>query len=90
MKRILNTLVFVLLSLVALVATVLLWPFAVTALMAVMLSGMKFNRLISSALAFVLTVVWRITTGSWMVRIGDPTVEYWYHEVMSGLLIPFN
>ena len=81
-----KTLLFAFLCLVALVATVLLWPFAVTGLLAVILSGMKFNRWVSSALALVLAIVWRITTGGWIIRIGDSTPEYWYFEVLPGIV----
>lgn len=86
MNRMMNTLLLALLCLVALVATVLLWPFAVTGLLAVAVSGMKFNRWVSSSLAFVLAVVWRLTTGGWIVRIGDSNLEYWYYELLPGIV----
>jgi hypothetical protein len=86
MNRLMNTLVFVLLSLVALVATVILWPFAVAGFLALLISGMKFNRWVSSSLALVLVVVWRIVTGGWIVRIGDSTPEHWYYETLPGIV----
>ena len=86
MNRMLNTFLFAFLCFLALVATVLLWPFAVTGLLAVILSGMKFNRWISSALAIILAFAWRMTTGSWIIRIGDSTPEYWYLEVLPGIV----
>jgi hypothetical protein len=81
-----NTLILAFLSLVALVATVILWPFAVAGLLALVLSGMKFNRWVSSGLALVLVVVWRIVTGGWIIRIGDSTPEYWYYETLPGIV----
>jgi hypothetical protein len=81
-----NTLILTFLCLVALVAAVVLWPFAVTGLLALVLSGMKFNRWVSSGLALVLVAVWRITTGGWIIRIGDSTPEYWYFEVLPGIV----
>jgi hypothetical protein len=56
MNRLMNILTFAFLSLVALVATVILWPFALAGFLALALSGLKFNRWISSGLALVLVV----------------------------------
>lgn len=86
MNRLMNTIMFVLLSLVALVATVILWPFAVAGLLALVISGMRFNRWVSSGLALVLVVVWRIVTGGWIIRIGDSTPEHWYYETLPGIV----
>jgi hypothetical protein len=86
MNRLMNTLILTFLCLVALVAAVVLWPFAVTALLALVLSGMKFNRWVSSGLALVLVAVWRLTTGGWIIQIGDSTPEYWYFEVLPGIV----
>jgi len=86
MNRLMNTLIFAFLSLVALVATVILWPFAVAGFLALFLSGMKFNRWVSSGLALVLVVAWRIVTGGWIIRIGDSSPEYWYYETLPGIV----
>jgi hypothetical protein len=86
MNRLMNILIFAFLSLVALVATVILWPFAVAGFLALALSGMKFNRWISSGLALVLVVVWRIVTGGWIIRVGDSTPEHWYYETLPGIV----
>lgn len=78
--------ILVLLCIVALVAAVVLWPFAVTGFLVLVVSGIKSNRWWSSGLSLALVVVWRITTGEWPVRIGDSTSESWHFEVLPGMV----
>jgi hypothetical protein len=86
MNQFMNTLKFALFILVALVASVILWPFAVAGYLAFFISGMKFNRWVSSGLAIALVIVWRIVNGKWIFYIGDSNPEHWDAETVSGIL----
>lgn len=86
MNRLMNRIAFVILCAVSMCAMAVLWPFAVAGVLSLAISGMKFNRRVSSGLALVLVLVWRAVKGSWIISIGDPTPEFWYYDLLPGLV----
>ena len=86
MKSPKSILKFAFFCLLALIAAVALWPFAVAGMLAFALSGMKFNRWVSSGAAVSLVVFWRMMSGVWIVRIGDSAPEHWYFEILPGIV----
>jgi hypothetical protein len=81
-----NTLLFVLLCIVAIVAASHLLPFTLAGILAFVLSGTKFNNLISSCVALALVVYWRISNGVWMFYLSDYVPKNWYYELFCGIV----
>jgi hypothetical protein len=81
-----NTLILAFLCLAALAVTLILWPFAIAGLLALVLSGMKLNRWVSIGIALILVVVWRIVTGGWIIHIGTSNPLHWYYELLPGFV----
>lgn len=69
---------------VALLAVIFFWPFAVAGITAFFVSGLKFNRWISSATAMVTVIIWRLSVHEWPMRIGPSVFTHWYMEVILG------
>jgi general stress protein CsbA len=86
MNRPLEALKFALLNLLALGVAILFWPYALAALFALAISGMKLNRWVSSVVAFALVVAWRVVSGEWIITIGDTNPGRWYFEVLPGIV----
>ena len=74
------------LSIVSLVAAIILWPFSVAGIVAYFVSGMRFNRWVSSGFALLAAIVWRLATGEWPLRIGDGSSSHWYIEAFCGIV----
>ena len=86
MNRAMSSAYSTLLCLISLILAAAFWPFAVGGLLAVVLSGMKFNRFVSSAVALFVAVCWRAITGDWQVRIGDGAPDRWHLEILPGIV----
>jgi hypothetical protein len=86
MKQAANMIKVIALSTISLVAAVILWPFSVAGVIAYLVSGMRFNRWVSSGFALLAAVAWRLATGVWPLRIGDGSTGYWYVEAMSAIV----
>ena len=74
------------LTMMSLVAAIFFWPFAIGGIVAFFVSGMRFNRRVSSVLALLTAVAWRLSLGEWPVRIGDDSLTSWYFEVSNGIV----
>ena len=74
------------LIIVSLVAAIFFWPFAVAGIVAFLVSGMRFNRWVSSVFALLTAVAWRLSLGEWPLRIGDGSLTSWYYEVFQGIV----
>jgi|GEM_PF-3032355 len=86
MKQAANMIKVIALSTISLVAAVILWPFSVAGVIAYLVSGMRFNRWVSSGFALLAAVGWRLATGVWPLRIGDGSTGYWFVEAMSAIV----
>jgi hypothetical protein len=86
MNHTLNTLLTVLLCIVAFVGASYLLPYALAGVLALILSGMKFNNLMSSSVALALVAYWRIDTGEWMFYLNDSVPKNWYFESFRGIV----
>jgi membrane protein implicated in regulation of membrane protease activity len=86
MNRPMNTVFFVLLCIMAIVAASYLLPFALAGILAFVISGMKFNNLISSCVALALVAYWRISNGEWMFYLNDSVPKNWYYESFCGIV----
>ena len=73
-------------SLVLLGVAILFWPFTLAGIIVWILSRGELNRWISSSTALVLAVCWRISTGSWFIRIGGDSTNSWYIEAFQMLV----
>lgn len=86
MKRTTNLVKIIALTTLSLVAAIFFWPFAVGGMVAFFVSGMRYNRWVSSAFALFIAIVWRLSVGEWPLRIGDSTVNSWYFEAFHGIV----
>ncbi len=86
MKRKVTILKAVALIIVSLVAAIFFWPFAVGGIVAFFVSGMRFNRWISSVVALLTAVGWRLFLGEWPLMIGGGLLTNWYLEAFHGIV----
>ncbi|MDC0088043.1 hypothetical protein OAI07_00715 [Akkermansiaceae bacterium] len=73
---------------ITILLALLLWPFSITALLSYFISGMKFNRWISSVSALGLVLISRILSGKWIITLGGRLnlgeSHAWYLEILFG------
>jgi len=81
-----NIFKFTLLNLIALAVAVIFWPYALAGLFASAISRMKYHYWVSSSVALVLVVAWRIIWGEWHITIGSWNPEHWYFEPLPGIV----
>jgi hypothetical protein len=86
MNRATTILKVIALSIVSLVAAIFFWPFAVAGISAFFVSGMRFNRRVSSAFALLAAVCWRLGVGEWPLRIGEGSSTILYLEAFRGIV----
>jgi len=76
----------VFLHICTIVLAIVLWPFAITGAVSYFISGMRFNRWVSSGLSLCLAVTLRVTSGRWLIYLGEGAPSAWYFELLFGVI----
>jgi hypothetical protein len=74
------------LTIASLLAAIFFWPYAVAGIGAFLVSGLRFNRWISSVCALLAASCWRIAVGEWAFQVGGGSFAGWDSEVIHGIL----
>lgn len=86
MKRIVNMMKVIAVSLISVVVAIFLWPFFAAGVFSYFASGMRFNRWLSSAFALLAAVIWRLGFGEWPLRVGSGSATNWYIETFLAVV----
>jgi hypothetical protein len=86
MKCMTKMLKLIAILILALLATLIGWPFSVAGILAYLVSGMKFNRWISSLFALLAVVTSRMVYERWPLWIGSFSDAHWSIEIFFGVL----
>lgn len=85
MKRIAKIIFTILGSLLLLGIAILFWPFTIAGVITWGVSRKEFNRWISSLLALVIVVWWKLTTGGGVINIGLDSNQAWLVQAFEML-----